>query len=77
MIQTIDELAQCASELPPEQRFTLARRILASVEPQEDTAIDSAWAAEIRERINRYDSGQIKGIPASEVFAEVDRRLTR
>lgn len=77
MIQTIDDLAQCAIELPPDQRFTLARRILASVEPQEDSALDSAWAAEIRERIRRYDSGQIMGIPASEVFADVDRHLAR
>lgn len=77
MIQTIDDLAQCAIELPPEQRFTLARRILASVEPQEDSALDAAWAAEIRERIRRYDSGQIMGIPAAEVFADVDRHLAR
>jgi hypothetical protein len=31
MIQTIDDLAQIAAELPPEQRYTLAQRILASV----------------------------------------------
>jgi putative addiction module component (TIGR02574 family) len=77
MIQTIDDLAQCATELPPEQRFTLARRILESVEPEGNAGIDSAWEMEIRERIRRYDSGEIKGIPASEVFAELDKRLAR
>lgn len=77
MVQTIEDLAQCANELPPDQRFTLAQRILASVEPQEDGEIDMAWTAEIRERIGRYDSGETKGIPAAEVFAEVDRRLPR
>lgn len=75
MIQTIDDLAQCATELPPEQLFTLARRILESVEPQGNDDIDSAWVVEIRDRIRRYDSGETKGIPASEVFAEADRRL--
>jgi putative addiction module component (TIGR02574 family) len=77
MIQTIDDLAQCATELPPEQRLTLARRILESVEPEGHAGIDTAWAVEIRERIRRYDSGETKGIPASEVLAEMDRRLTR
>lgn len=76
MIQTVDDLAQGAFELPPDQRFALAHRILASVEPKEDAGIDASWTAEIRERIKRYDSGESRGIPASEVFAEVDRRLT-
>ena len=77
MIQTIDELAQGAIELPPDQRFTLAQRILASVEPAGDAGIDSAWAAEIRERIRRYDSGETKGIPGAEVFAGIEHRLAR
>lgn len=77
MIQTVDDLVHSATELPPEQRFTLARRILESVEPKGNAGIDSAWAVEIRERIRRYDSGEIKGITASEVFAELDERLAR
>jgi len=77
MVQTIDDLAQCAAGLPAEQRFTLARRILASVEPEGGAGVDAAWTLEIRERIRRYDSGETKGIPASEVFAEADRRLAR
>ncbi|MCX6872503.1 MAG: addiction module protein [Verrucomicrobia bacterium] len=77
MIQTIDDLAQGAIELPPDQRYTLARRILASVEPPADAELDQAWAAEIQERMRRYDSGATAGIPAAEVFAEIDRRLAR
>jgi putative addiction module component (TIGR02574 family) len=77
MIHTIEDLAQGAIELPPDQRFTLARRILASVEPDGDPAIDAAWTIEIRERIRKYDAGETRGIPASEVFAEIDRRLAR
>lgn len=79
MIQSVDDLAQSTSELPPEQRFTLAQRILASVGPQEDedTGIESAWAAEIRERIKRYDSGETKTIPASEVLVDLNRHLAR
>jgi putative addiction module component (TIGR02574 family) len=77
MIQTVDDLAQCATELPPEQRFTLARRILESVEPEGNAGIDSTWALEIRERIRRYDCGEIGGIPAAEVFGELVKRRAR
>ena len=77
MIQTVDDLVHSATGLPPEQRFTLARRILESVEPEGNAGIDSAWTVEIRDRIRRYDSGEIKGIPASDVFAELDERLAR
>lgn len=77
MTQTIDLLAQDAIQLPPDQRLTLARRILASVEPEGSPAINAAWEAAIRERIGRYDAGESKGIPASEVFAELDRRLAQ
>ena len=77
MIQTVDDLAQSAFQLPPDQRFTLAQRILASVEPLEDARIDKAWVAEMRERMARYDSGETQGIPAGDVFSEIDRRLAR
>lgn len=77
MIESIDDLAQGAIKLPPDQRFALAQRILASVEPDEGALIDEAWNKEIRERIRRYDSGETKGIPASEVFAEIDRSLAK
>ncbi len=77
MIQTIDDLAQSAAELPPDQRYTLAQRILASVEPAGPTNCDHAWTAEIRQRIMRFDAGEAGGIPAAEVFAEIERDLAR
>lgn len=77
MAGSIETLVAEAMQLPPDQRLTLAHRILSSVEPSPSSEIDAAWEAEIRERIARYDSGESKSIPAAEVFAEVDRRLRR
>ena len=68
MIQTIDALALGAIELPPDQRFALAQRILASVEPEEILETDEAWALEIRERMRRYDASETQEIPAQEVL---------
>jgi len=77
MIQTVEGLAQGAIELPPDQRLTLAQRILASVEPTSDPKIDAAWVIEIRERIRRYDLGETCSVPGSEVFAGIDRLLAK
>ena len=77
MAGSIDILISEAMHLPPDQRLTLAHRILSSVEPAASSDVDTAWDAEIRERIARYDAGGVKSIPAAEVFAELDRRLRR
>ena len=63
--------------LPPDQRLTLAHKILSSVEPAGSPGLEAEWNLEIRARIARYDRGETRGIPASEVFADLDRRLGR
>ncbi len=77
MIQTIDDLAQIAAELPMDQRYTLAQRILASVEPAHETDCENAWTTEIRQRIMRYDAGETHAIPAAQVFVEIEKKLAQ
>lgn len=77
MTQAVEALVRDAIGLPPDQRLSLAQRILASVEPDGSLAVDAAWESAIRERIDRYDAGQTKGVPATEVFGDLDRRLAR
>ena len=45
------------------------------MEPDQSEEIDEAWQVEIRKRINQYDGGETKGIPAEQVFSEIDRRI--
>jgi putative addiction module component (TIGR02574 family) len=73
----VETLAKEAMQLPPDQRLTLAHKILSSVEPAGSPELEALWDTEIRARIARYDSGETQGMPASEVFAELDRRLGR
>ena len=70
MIETIDDLARGAIALPPEQRFTLAQRILASLEPEGESGNEEAWADEIRERIQRYNTGETIATPAEKMKSE-------
>ena len=72
MNATVDHLIQDALHLSEDQRITLAYKILLSVEPPVSTHIESTWDTEIRDRISRYKAGNVKTVPASEVFAEFD-----
>jgi putative addiction module component (TIGR02574 family) len=76
-MNSMDQLASEALLLPKDQRYTLANRILASVEPDKDVSVDSAWDSEIRERIARYDAGLITAIPGSSVLSELDEKLRK
>jgi putative addiction module component (TIGR02574 family) len=75
MSATVETIIAEAVQLPPDQRLSLAHKILSSIEPEVSPEVESAWDSEIRDRIARYDTGAAKGVPASEVFAELDKRL--
>ena len=74
-MKTLERVAADALELPKDQRFTLAHRVLSSLEPASDASVEAAWDGEIRERIRRYDAGQALTVSGAEVFAELDERL--
>jgi putative addiction module component (TIGR02574 family) len=71
MPATFEAVAHDALVLPPEQRLTLARQLLESVELEPQPGAEAAWQAEIARRITRLDAGEAKTIPAGEVFARL------
>lgn len=71
MSAALDALAHDALALPPDQRLALARRLLDSVDLEPEPGAEEAWQAEIARRIARFDAGESKPIPASEVFASL------
>ena len=75
MFDLVEELARKARGLPPEERIRLAEELLATVQ-EVDPEVDAAWDEEIRHRLAEIDRGNVKLIPADEVFAEV-RRLVK
>ncbi|EIP97943.1 Putative addiction module component [Opitutaceae bacterium TAV1] len=75
MPATLDSVSSDAFQLSREQRYTLANRILESIEPHTENVTDSLWDAEIKARIHRFDAGLSKGISGGQVFAELDRKL--
>jgi len=74
-MKTVEQILEDARKLPREQRLTLAHRILVAdeAEPSEDVFL--AWDLAIRERIARYDRGESRARPASEVLSDLGHRL--
>ena len=76
MSALFDELSKKAKELALEERAQLAQQLMESVDQESDPEVEAAWETEIASRIARYERGEAKLIPASEVF-EAARRLTQ
>jgi len=60
--------------LPAQDRARLAALLLASLEGA-DSGAATAWDEEIARRTGQLDAGEVQGVPAAEIFAEVERRL--
>lgn len=76
MSDLLDELSKKAKELALEERAQLAQELMESVDQESDPEIEAAWETEIASRVAKYERGEAKLIPASEVF-EAARRLTQ
>ena len=76
MSALLDELSKKAKELALEERAQLAQQLMESVDQESDPEVEAAWEREIASRVARYEHGEAKLIPASEVF-EAARRLTQ
>ena len=62
-------------ELPEEERVEVANALFDSVDDDEEPAWETAWADELRVRLEGLRSGARKPVPASEVFARVRAKL--
>ena len=76
MSALLDELSKKAKELVVEERAQLAQQLMESVDQESDPEVEAAWETEIASRLARYERGEAKLTPASEVF-EAARRLTQ
>lgn len=68
MSTTLESISRQVFVLPAEQRMQLALALMESVETGNAAEAEEAWTTEITRRISDYDAGEVKGIPAAEVF---------
>jgi putative addiction module component (TIGR02574 family) len=68
----VDDVLSKALELDPEERAELAGRLLDSLRTA-DSAVDGAWKAEIRSRMEQLDSGAVGSIAWEEARGRIFR----
>ena len=61
-----------ALALPADERARLARDLLASLESLSDQELEDLWRAEASARAKELRSGEVKGIPAEDVYREAE-----
>ncbi len=69
MPDQIAELVKRARALAPEDRERLVDQLLESLNEPAAAELDAAWESEIERRLAEYDSGSVRAIDATEVFA--------
>lgn len=69
MSSAVHELEAAVLALPVQERARLARRLLSSLDEEEQEVRD-AWVAEVRERLARYRAGEVEALPVEEVMRE-------
>lgn len=70
MTANAEQVLANALSLPPNERAQLAEQLFASLDISQDE-LDRLWAQEADSRIDAYERGEIKAIPAKKVFKNI------
>ena len=68
---TVDELMREAMRLAPNERASLARELLVSLDDLPDSEVERLWLEEAERRRKAVLAGESELIPADEVFARL------
>ena len=68
MIRNTAKVVTEALSLPPRSRARLADKLLESLNQPRQREVNKLWAAEVEDRIDAYEKGEIKVIPGKRVF---------
>jgi putative addiction module component (TIGR02574 family) len=74
MTDTASKLKAELLNLASEDRAELAYFLIRSLEEEPDTGVQPAWEAELERRWQEMQSGNVVGVPAEEVFAELRKK---
>ena len=68
MIRNTAKVVTEALSLPPRSRARLADKLLESLNQSRQGEVNKLWAAEVEDRIDAYEKGEIKVIPGNGCF---------
>ena len=72
-----EQILKEALALGPQERAELVEQLLATFQSPPDTDLDELWAREAEERLDAYDRGELKAVPAEEVFERIRQRRAK
>ena len=75
MARAISEIKAEIQELEPLQKRELLGLLVADLEGSEGGEFDAIWLKEAQRRFQELKDGSSQGVPASQVFANFERRL--
>ncbi len=70
MTARAEQVLSEALSLPPSERAQLAERLFSSLDISREE-LDRLWANEADSRIDAYERGELKAIPAQKVFKNI------
>lgn len=74
----INRLTDELLRLSPKERASIASRLLYSLDEEPSSLsvkeVEERWIDEARRRLDSYERGESKGIPAQEVLQSVERK---
>jgi len=73
---TLDEIVEETKHWPPERVGELVDRLTEDLHASAPE-VEAAWKTEVGRRIAEIESGKVKGIPAEEVSARIQKILKR
>jgi len=75
MAKAISEIRAEIQELEPLEKRELLGLLVAELEDSENGEVDEVWLLEAQRRFQELKDGSVQGIPASQVFAKLERRI--
>jgi putative addiction module component (TIGR02574 family) len=70
-----EHLLQTALSLPVTDRAEIAASLFASLDDAADSDVNSAWAAEVCQRLDSIDRGEVELVPWDDVTRSMRERL--
>ncbi len=74
MTRAARDIVKAAIQLLENERVHVVEQLLASLEPESDEDVDSAWAAEIEKRSRQIKERTVSLIPWEEVKSQARKR---
>jgi putative addiction module component (TIGR02574 family) len=71
MAKSLSEIESEARQLSTRERARLVRRLLATLESEDEGDVEQAWLDEAEQRLAAYRRGETASLPAEEVFEAI------